>query len=87
MQRLLFVLLVACGSKQDPAPQPTPQPTEPAPGSGSTPAVMTKEECEAKGARVNASIGGGSQVHCTDDEVDLGPVRLGIEGGWCCKQK
>jgi hypothetical protein len=48
---------------------------------------MTKEECEAQGGRVNASIGGGSQAHCADDEAELGNVRLGIEGGWCCKKK
>jgi hypothetical protein len=80
-----LVLLVACSSasKPDPAPAPpAPAPTEPAPTT-----VMTKEECEAKGARVNPSIGGGSQSHCADAEVDLGPVRLGIEGGWCCQAK
>jgi len=48
---------------------------------------MTKEACEAEGGRVNASIGGGSQAHCADDETELAPVRLGIEGGWCCKKK
>jgi len=85
MRSFLLVFLVACGSKQAPAAQPAP--AQPAPGSGSAPAVMTKEECEARGARVNASIGGGSQIHCTDDELDLGPVRIGIEGGWCCQLK
>ena len=48
---------------------------------------MTQQECEAAGGRVNASIGGGDQPHCADNEAELAPVRLGIEGGWCCKQK
>jgi hypothetical protein len=85
MRSLLFVLLVACSSSSKPEPTPSqPTPTEPAPPSG---AVMTKEECEAQGGRVNASIGGGSQAHCNDDETEVAPVRLGIEGGWCCKKK
>jgi hypothetical protein len=83
MRSFLFVVLVACSSSSKPAPEPTqPTPTEPAPGT-----VMTTEECEAKGGRVNASIGGGSQAHCNDDETELGAVRIGIEGGWCCKKK
>jgi hypothetical protein len=48
---------------------------------------MTSQECEAAGGRVNTSIGGGTQAHCNDDEAELAPVRIGIEGGWCCKQK
>lgn len=54
---------------------------------------MTKEECEGQGGRVNPSIGGpggggsGEQPHCNPDEDELAPVRLGIEGGWCCKKK
>ncbi len=85
MRSLLLVLLVAaCSSSSKPEPAPAqPTPTEPAP----TTAVMTKEECEAQGGRVNASIGGGSQAHCADDETELAPVRLGIEGGWCCSKK
>ncbi len=47
---------------------------------------MTKEECECAGGRVNPSIGGGAQAHCAAGETELGPVRLGIEGGWCCKK-
>jgi hypothetical protein len=84
VKRAFFVVLVACSSPKQPAEQPAPAP---APAEPSTPAVMTKEECEAKGARVNASIGGGSQAHCNADETELAPVRLGIEGGWCCELK
>lgn len=85
MRSLLLVLLVACSSSSS-----TPK-TEPVPsGSGSAPpapAVMTKEECEAAGGRVNSSIGGGDQKHCNDDETEVAAVRLGIEGGWCCQKK
>ena len=83
MRSLLLVLLVACSSSSKPEPAPVqPAPTEPAPT-----AVLTKEECEAQGGRVNASIGGGTQAHCNEDETEVAPVRLGIEGGWCCKKK
>ena len=80
MRSIVFVLvlLVGCSSKK---------PTEPGPSQPPPPPVMTEEECKAKNGRVNASIGGGSQAHCNDDENDLGPVKLGIEGGWCCVKK
>jgi hypothetical protein len=87
MRILMFALLVACSSSSStPTSTPTPTPTPPteAPPAGG---VMTKEECEAQGGRVNASIGGGEQAHCNADESELAPVRLGIEGGWCCKKK
>jgi hypothetical protein len=90
MRSLLFVVLFACSSSSKPQPAPTqPTPTQPAPTqpAPTAPTVMTKEACEAQGGRVNASIGGGSQAHCADDETELGNVRLGIEGGWCCKKK
>lgn len=87
MRHLAFVLLVACSSSSPPPAQPAPaQPAPPEPGPAG-PQVMTPEECEAAGGRVNASIGGGSQAHCNDDETELAAVRLGIEGGWCCKKK
>jgi hypothetical protein len=28
---------------------------------------------------------GGEQDHCARGETELGSVRFGIEGGWCCK--
>lgn len=84
MRALIFVVLAACSASAPPPPKSEPAPSPAAPPAA---AVMTKEECEAKGARVNPSIGGGSQIHCTDDETDLGPVRLGLEGGWCCQLK
>ena len=46
--------------------------------------TWTKEDCECAGARVNLSRGGGAQAHCDAGERDIGPVRLGLEGGWCC---
>jgi hypothetical protein len=54
----------------------------PAPGE-----VMTQPQCECLGGRVNASIGGGRQAHCADGEDELGRVRFGIEGGWCCRRQ
>ena len=85
MRHVLAALVVAaCSSSSSPPQTPTPTETEQA---APAPAVMTKEECEAQGARVNASIGGGDQAHCNPDETELAPVRLGIEGGWCCQPK
>lgn len=91
----LIVALAACGSSA-PAPSPTtatPPPTEPG---GSSPAgspaceqppagePMTPDQCTCLGGRVHASRGG-EQEHCAAGEQELGTVRLGIEGGWCCK--
>jgi hypothetical protein len=45
---------------------------------------MTPEQCTCLGGRVNASRGG-EQEHCAASEKELGTVRFGIEGGWCCK--
>jgi hypothetical protein len=85
---MLLALLVACSSSSS-TPTSTSTPTTTTPTTEAPPAggVMTKEECEAQGGRVNASIGGGEQAHCDADETELAPVRLGIEGGWCCKKK
>ena len=80
MRTLVLVLLVACASSKKESTQPGP--TQPPP-----PPVMTEEECKVKGGRVNASIGGGTQAHCNDDENDVGAVKFGIEGGWCCVKK
>jgi len=83
-----FLLLSACSSKVPPVPKQTPE-SGSSTGSSAPPTatVMTKEECEAQGGRVNSSMGGGDQAHCADGETELAPVRLGIEGGWCCKTK
>lgn len=81
---MLLVMLVACSSSVPSKPTNEPPPSPAAPPAT---AVMTKEECEAQGGRVNSSIGGGDQKHCNDDETEVAPVRLGIEGGWCCKKK
>ena len=86
MRSVLFVLLAACSSSSPPPSSPAPAPA-PAPGGESPATVMTKEECEAQGGRVNASIGGGTQAHCAEDETEVAAVRFGIEGGWCCKRK
>jgi hypothetical protein len=45
---------------------------------------MTPEECACLGGRVNLSRGG-EQEHCAPGEVELSAIRIGIEGGWCCK--
>lgn len=93
---LVFAALAtACGSSTpDPQPTATPPTAEPAasPPHGSTacapPAAgeaMTPEQCTCQGGRVNLSRGGGEQPHCNANEQELGTVRLGIEGGWCCK--
>ena len=74
-----FAFVVACSSPQQPAPAPTPVEKQPE--------VITKDQCEAQGARFNASIGGGDQAHCAADEAEVAPVRFGMEGGWCCKQR
>jgi hypothetical protein len=45
---------------------------------------MTQEQCTCLGGRVNLSRGG-EQEHCERGETEIGNVRFGIEGGWCCK--
>lgn len=87
MRSALFAVLVACSSPSAPPPSPPAPAPGPASGGSEAPAVLTKEECEAQGGRVNASVGGGTQAHCADDETEVAPVRFGIEGGWCCKKK
>lgn len=49
-------------------------------------AAMTSEQCTCLGGRVSLSRGGGEQEHCAAGEKELGNVRFGIEGGWCCKK-
>jgi hypothetical protein len=96
--RLAILALVLASGCNKPAPStssPTPTepsrptPTEPADGSAGCGApnqgtAMTPEQCTCLGGRVNASRGG-EQEHCAADERELGDVRFGIEGGWCCK--
>jgi len=93
MRALLLVLVLAsgCGRGSGPTnPNPTP-PTgsEPPGGSAACGAppmgqAMTPDQCTCLGGRVNPSRGG-EQEHCAGGESELGTVRLGIEGGWCCK--
>jgi hypothetical protein len=47
--------------------------------------AMTREQCECRGATINLSRGGEQRDHCPAGAAELGTVRLGIEGGWCCK--
>jgi hypothetical protein len=84
-----------------PTPMPEPSgptagsPGEPAPGlappspAGCPPVepgqAMTPEQCACLGGRMNPSRGG-EQEHCGRGEQELGGVRFGIEGGWCCKK-
>jgi len=85
--------------KSGQAPPPVAAGAESAPSGGTSPGSppgspacpqpeagqpMTSDQCTCLGGRVNASRGG-EQEHCTPGETELGTVRLGIEGGWCCK--
>jgi hypothetical protein len=86
---LVAVLMLGCGSPQQPSPPTSPPPPPGSPGSpGCRPPgashVMTPEECACLGGRVNLSRGG-EQEHCAPGEVELSAIRIGIEGGWCCK--
>jgi len=92
---LLAALATACGSST-PAPSSTTSPPTPTEPSGAAPTgsagcaqpaageAMTPDQCTCVGGRVNPSRGG-EQEHCAANEQELGTVRLGIEGGWCCK--
>lgn len=72
-----------------------PSPNTPPPGGKLTPEAaacgvkagepLTQEACTCLGGRLNASRGG-EQEHCANNESELGAVRFGLEGGWCCKQ-
>ena len=100
MRLVWFAVLVACSSGSSTTP-PTTTPTAPPAvtiDAACEPArekvdrllmneAMTAEECQCLRGRVNLSRGGGDQPHCASDETDEGPVRLGIEGGWCCKKR
>lgn len=98
---LTLALAPGCKKSGAPTPSPPSpsSPSSPSPSSsggespgtppGCTPPEpgqpMTSDQCTCLGGRVNASIGGGEQEHCTAGETELGTVRIGIEGGWCCK--
>jgi hypothetical protein len=83
----------AVGSPGDPAGAPDPARTPPGlapPDQAGCPPVepgqaMTPEQCTCLGGRLNLSRGG-EQEHCARGEQELGTVRFGIEGGWCCKE-
>ncbi|HSK00709.1 MAG TPA: hypothetical protein VK932_05685 [Kofleriaceae bacterium] len=77
----------------EPAATPDPAKTPPGlapPDQAGCPPVepgqaMTPEQCTCLGGRMNLSRGG-EQEHCARDEQELGSVRFGIEGGWCCQK-
>lgn len=81
------------GTPGEPAATPDPAKTPPGlapPDQAGCPPVepgqaMTPEQCTCLGGRMNPSRGG-EQEHCGRDEQELGGVRFGIEGGWCCKK-
>lgn len=87
----LALVAAACsgGSSTTPDPQPVsePAPTEPAPTDPAAPAdpaaLMTPEDCTAKGGTVKGDIGDG-KVACDAGQRELGKVKTGIEGGVCC---
>ena len=90
MMRALVVVALAIGcSSPTQAPPQTPQTPQTPPGSPACRSPdsrepLTPEECTCLGGRVNLSRGG-EQEHCASGETELGAIRFGIEGGWCCK--
>lgn len=93
---LAFACRTPSSTSAPPAPSPgsAAQPNEPGEPGQPAPAdcgtlepgaAMTPDQCSCRSGRVNLSRGGGDQPHCADGETELGTVRLGIEGGWCCK--
>ncbi|HLL21931.1 MAG TPA: hypothetical protein VK427_07365 [Kofleriaceae bacterium] len=81
--RYALLFLIACSSPSKPTQTPAPTPAEPTGGASE---AMTEQACQAQGGRVHPSIGGGDEPHCVDGETEIGTVRTGIEGGWCCKK-
>ncbi len=79
--RFALVFLIACGGSTPP-PAPKVGCDQPEPGQ-----AMTKEQCTCREGRVSLSRGGSVELHCEQGEAELGAVRLGIEGGWCCKAR
>ncbi|MGN6104787.1 MAG: hypothetical protein ACTHU0_06780 [Kofleriaceae bacterium] len=90
---LAFACRTPSSTSAPPAPSPgsaapTGEPGQPAPadcGALEPGAAMTPDQCSCRSGRVNLSRGGGDQAHCAEGETELGTVRIGIEGGWCCK--
>jgi len=78
----------------EPAPPPASSSKPPAPGltppagctAGEAGKTITREQCSCLGGRVSPSRGG-VQERCGPGEAEVGAIRLGIEGGWCCKAR
>jgi len=77
--RFALVFMLACGGPQ-PAAQPKAACDQPEPGQ-----AMTREQCACRDGRLTLSNGRAVELHCEAGEVELGAVRIGVEGGWCCK--
>ena len=84
---LLASVLAACSqTAEPPVEQPGPEAppaSDSEPPASDAPQVMTPEQCKTAGGTVVPSPGG--DVKCPDGQTELGKVRLGIEGGVCCK--
>jgi hypothetical protein len=78
MRAALLIVLFACGST--PKPPPKVGCDSPEPGQ-----AMTQEQCTCRGGNVTLAKGASVDLHCEMGEVELATVKLGIEGGWCCK--
>jgi hypothetical protein len=79
MRCFALVFVLACGGSPPPA-QPKVGCDSPEPGQ-----AMTREQCACRDGRITLAKGGAVELHCEAGEVELGTVRLGLEGGWCCK--
>lgn len=75
----------AAAKPQASSKPPAPGLTPPVGCSAAEGKTMTREQCTCVGGRVSLSRGDGAQEHCAVGEAELGTIRVGIEGGWCCK--